>query len=72
MDCFFRLDVCKASRINSYKKAARMNDTGDLVFAKVNCRIVVDTHNRIISMEATKHIPKNDELFCDYGDMYVL
>ena len=37
-----------------------------------NCRIVVDTHNRIISMEATKHIPKNDELFCDYGDMYVL
>ena len=72
LDTQYRLDVCKASRINSFRKAGYINDSDTLILAKQNCRIVVDPVNKIISMEAIKNIPRFEEFFCEYGDLYVL
>ena len=66
MDCLNRLDVCKASRINDWKRLAKHGANGVLVHAKQNCTIVVDTPNRIISVEAIRNICRFEELFCDY------
>ena len=66
MDCKHRLDVCKASRINSWKKIARPDNMGILVPAKQNCKIVFDIHHRIISVEAIKNIKRFEELFVEY------
>ena len=72
MDCFHRLDVCKASRINSFKKAAQLNSEGHWIPAVQNCKIVVDTINKLISIESIKNICRFEELFVDYGDMFAL
>ena len=72
LDTQYRLDVCKASRINSFRKAGYINDSDTLILAKQNCRIVVDPANKIISIEAIKNITRFEEFFCEYGDLYVL
>ena len=72
MDCFYRLNVCKASRINSFKRIACFDEKGKLINAVQNCKIVVDPVNKIISIESIKNICRFEELFCDYGDMFVI
>ena len=66
MDCKHRLDICKASRINSWKKIAKPDNLGRLVPAVQNCKIVFDLHHRIISVEAIKNIKRFEELFVEY------
>jgi hypothetical protein len=72
MDCFPRLKVCKASFINSYKRIATLDKEGKLCHAIQNCKIVVDPVNKIISIESIKNICRFDELFADYGDLFVI
>ena len=70
MDCAQKLDTCKASRINSWKKIARFNDSGKQILAQQNCKIVYDLANHIISVEAIRNIIRFEELFCEYGRDY--
>lgn len=72
MDCSRRLADCKASRVNSAKRAAKFDSRGTIELAKNNSRIVVDTHNRIISLEAITNIPRYQEIFCDYGKHFLI
>ena len=70
MDCAQKLDTCKASRINSWKKIARLDESGRPLLAQQNCKIVYDLANHIISVEAIRNIIRFEELFCEYGKDY--
>ena len=70
MDCAQKLDTCKASRINSWKKIARIDESGRSIPAQQNCKIVYDLANHIISVEAIRNIIRFEELFCEYGKDY--
>ena len=70
MDCFKKLDTCKASRINSWKKIGRYDETGRAITAQQNCKIVYDLANHIISVEAIRNIMRFEELFCEYEKDY--
>ena len=70
MDCAQKFDVCKASRINSWKKIARIDESGRPIPAQQNCKIVYDLANHIISVEAIRNIIRFEELFCEYGKDY--
>ncbi len=70
MDCSKRLDICKASRINSCKRVAKIDHNGLSVPAQQNCKIVYDIGNKIISIEAIRNIKRFEERFCEYGPDY--
>ena len=71
MDCSKNLNVCKASRINSWKRIARPCNKGPPILAQQNCKIVYDLGNHIISVEAIRNIKRFEELFCCYGPDFV-
>ena len=70
MDCARKLDTCKASRINSWKKIAKIDENGNAILAQQNCKIVYDLANHIISVAAIRNIKRFEELFCEYGRDY--
>ena len=70
MDCAQKLDVCKASRINHWKRIAKPCFKGLPTPAQQNCKFVYDLANHIISVEAIRNIKRFEELFGDYGPDY--
>ena len=65
-----KIDVCLASMINSWKKAAKQDSKGRPILAEQNFKIVVDIPDRIVSVEAIRNIKRFEELFCEYGKGY--
>ena len=71
IDCKPNLKTCKASRCNSWKNAASFDAKNNKwIRAEQNCKLVVDTENKIVRIRSIKTIPRFTELFIEYGKQY--
>ena len=72
LDCYPFLKSCKASRMNDTRKVGRYDNDGIVVKPVKNCRISVSPTNHTAKIVTLTNIQKFTELFCNYGDEYVL
>ena len=69
LDCYPSLEFCKASRCNSFKRAAVFGDKG-WTPAVQNCELILDSINKIVKIRSISNIDRFTELFISYSKFY--